>query len=192
MRPGSDSDAAALPPGQRWVARPPVIHVGEVPVFDATTWHLKIQGAVEHTLRLAWRDLLALPSIEIVDDLHGGTGWSCRALRWEGVPLRALTEACEPLPSARFLLARDAETYSACVPFEAGLATDVLLATSLDGEPLAPERGGPLRLVVPSRYAWKSVKWVRSLTFLEQDEEGFWESRGAHAGGDPWREERLA
>jgi DMSO/TMAO reductase YedYZ molybdopterin-dependent catalytic subunit len=181
-----------LPPGQRLVGVAPVVHGGEVPGFDAATWHLKVEGAVTSELRLAWRDVLALPQIEDAADLHGGTGWSVRTLRWEGVPVRALAAACEPAATARFVLARDADGYGACVPLEAALATETLLALRLQGEPLAPARGGPLRLVVPSRYAWKSVKWVRSLVFLEHDEPGFWESRGAHPNGDPWRGQRMA
>jgi len=189
-----EGDAAPmrLPPGQRLVDSPPVIHVGEVPTFDPATWNLRVEGAVEHTLRLAWRDVLALPQVELVADMHGGTGWSCRGLRWDGVPLRALVAACDPHPAVRFLLARDAELYSACVPLEADVVNEALLALRLGGEPLASERGGPLRLVVPSRYAWKSVKWVRTLVFAEHDEPGFWESRGAHPSGDPWRAQRLA
>jgi DMSO/TMAO reductase YedYZ molybdopterin-dependent catalytic subunit len=192
MAQATHDEGAALPPGQRPVERPPVVHVGEVPTLDLATWHLRVEGAVEHPLRLAWRDVLGLPQVEMTADMHGGTGWSCRGLRWEGVPLRALVEACEPLASARFVLARDAEVYSACVPLEVASSPDALLALRLDGEPLAAERGGPLRLVLPSRYAWKSVKWLRSLTFLEQDEPGFWESRGAHPDGDPWKAQRLA
>lgn len=168
-----------------------MVHVGEVPHFDAATWHLRVEGAVGSDLRLAWRDVLALPQVEVTADLHGGTGWSAVGLRWEGVPLRALAAACEPLPSARFVLARDADGYSACVPLAAALDTETLLALRLHGDPLSPARGGPLRLVVPSRYAWKSVKWVRSIAFVEQDEAGFWESRGAHPNGDPWRGQRL-
>jgi DMSO/TMAO reductase YedYZ molybdopterin-dependent catalytic subunit len=181
-----------LPPGQRLVEVPPVIHVGEVPVFDPATWNLRVGGVVEHPLRLAWRDVLGLPRVEVLADFHGGTGWSVRSVRWSGVPLGALVAACEPRPGARFLLARDAELYAASLPLEAALAADALLALELGGRPLEPERGGPLRLVVPSRYAWKSVKWVRSLAFLETDEPGFWESRGAHPDGDPWKEQRLA
>jgi DMSO/TMAO reductase YedYZ molybdopterin-dependent catalytic subunit len=192
MAPAAGAVEGALPPGQRRVAEAPVVHIGEVPTFDAATWHLRVEGAVQSELRLAWRDVLALPQVEVSADLHGGTGWSAIGLRWEGVPVRALAAACEPLPSARFVLARDADGYAACVPLDAALATETLLALRLHGDPLPPARGGPLRLVVPSRYAWKSVKWVRSLVFLEVDEPGFWESRGAHANGDPWRGQRLS
>ena len=174
------------------MAEAPVVHVGEVPSFDAATWHLRVEGAVANVLRLAWRDVLALPLVEISADMHSSLGWSVFGLRWEGVPVRALAAACEPTGAARFLLARDAEGYGACIPLEVALETETLLALRLHGDPLPPERGGPLRLVVPSRYTWKSVKWVRSLAFLERDEPGFWESRGAHPNGDPWRGQRMA
>lgn len=185
-------DRDPLPPGQRLVERPPVLHVGAVPALDRASWSLWVEGEVEHPLRLAWRDLAALPQVEVVADLHGATGWTCRRLRWGGVPLRALIEACEPRPSARFVVARDLEEYAASLPLEVALREDTLLVSSLDGEALPPERGAPLRLVVPSRYAWKSVKWLRRLEFVAQDEPGFWESRGAHPAADPWRGERWA
>lgn len=185
-------DQRGLPPGQREVERAPVQHVGDVPEFDARTWDLVVEGEVEHTLRLAWRDVLTLPQVERTLDLHGATGWTARGLRFEGVPLSALTAACAPRGSARFLMARDREGYSAALPLELLDVHDVLLATALDGRPLAPERGGPLRLLVPERYAWKSVKWLRRLEFLANDEPGFWESRGAHPLADPWRGQRMA
>ena len=185
------SGSSALPPGQRRVSSLPVLHVGEVPTFDPASWSLRVAGAVDHPLRLAWRDLAGLPRVEVVCDLHGGTGWTCCDLRFGGVSLQALVEACAPRPEARFLVARDGETYSAGVPLDFALEANALLALELDGAPLALEHGGPLRLLVPGRYAWKSVKWVRVLDLVEADEPGYWERRGAHPGGDPWREERL-
>lgn len=182
---------AGLPPGQREVARAPVLHVGDVPEFDARTWDISVAGEVGNNLRLSWRDVLALPRVLVTADLHGATGWSVRGLRWEGVPLSAIVAACEPRASARFLMGRDREGYSASLPLDALDSHTVLLATALDGEPLAAARGGPLRLVLPERYAWKSVKWLRRLEFLAQDEAGFWESRGAHPLADPWRGQRM-
>ncbi len=186
------AEPSALPPGQRLVSAAPVLHVGEVPAFEVSTWSLRVEGEVERPLRLAWRDVAGLPRIEVVADLHGGTGWTCRGLRWGGVSLRAVLAACQPLPAAAFLVARDREIYSASLPLEAAVSGGALLALDLDGQPLALERGGPLRLVVPTRYAWKSVKWVRLLQLTANDEPGFWERRGAHPAADPWRGERLA
>jgi DMSO/TMAO reductase YedYZ molybdopterin-dependent catalytic subunit len=180
-----------LPPGQREVARAPVLHVGDVPAFDARTWDLSVEGEVEQSLRLAWRDVAALPRVTRIADLHGATGWSVRGLAWEGVPLSAIVEACRPRPAARFLMARDRDGYSAALPLEALDPEQVLLATALDGAPLSAAHGAPLRLVVPQRYAWKSVKWLRRLEFLAQDEAGFWERRGAHPLADPWYAQRV-
>jgi len=180
-----------LPPGQREVARAPVLHVGDVPVFDPHTWDLSVEGEVERTLRLAWRDVSALPRVTRTADLHGATGWSARGLRWEGVPLSAIVEACAPRERARFLIARDRDGYCASLPLEALDPQAVLLATALDGVPLSAAHGAPLRLVVPERYAWKSVKWLRRLEFLAQDEPGFWERRGAHPSADPWLGQRV-
>jgi DMSO/TMAO reductase YedYZ molybdopterin-dependent catalytic subunit len=182
----------ALPPGQHLVARAPVIYVGEVPSFDPATWSLLVDGVVEHPLRLAWRDVLALPRVALTADMHGATGWTCRGMEWEGIPLAAITSACNPLDTARFLIARDRDGYSASLALAALSDPGALLALSLGDRPLEPRRGGPLRLVVPERYAWKSVKWLRRLEFSAQDEGGYWESRGAHPNANPWRGERQA
>jgi DMSO/TMAO reductase YedYZ molybdopterin-dependent catalytic subunit len=189
MEPGLDR--TGLPPGQREVARAPIVHVGDVPEFDARTWDLSLEGQVEQSLRLAWRDVAALPRDVATEDLHGATGWSARGLRWEGVRLATLLEVCRPRAQARFLVARDRDGYSSSLPLEGLDARRVLLATGLDGAPLPPARGGPLRLIVPERYAWKSVKWLRRLDLLPQDEPGYWERRGAHPAADPWRGERM-
>jgi DMSO/TMAO reductase YedYZ molybdopterin-dependent catalytic subunit len=180
-----------LPPGQREVARAPIVHVGDVPEFDARTWDLALEGELGRSLRLAWRDVAALPRVVATEDLHGATGWSARGLRWEGVRLATLLDACRPHEQARFLAARDRDGYSTSLALEDLDAQRVLLAVGLDGAPLPPARGGPLRLIVPERYAWKSVKWLRRLDFLTQDEPGFWERRGAHPSADPWRGERV-
>lgn len=183
---------AALPPGQRLVQRPPIVHLGEAPVFDPTSWSLRVEGGVEHPLRLAWRDLADLARTELRADFHAATGWSCRGLHWSGIALSTLVEAAAPEASVRHLVARDGEGYSAAVELEHALAHGALLATEFEGEPLTRERGGPLRLVVPGRYGWKSVKWVRVLELQVHDEPGYWESRGAHPVGDPQREQRTA
>lgn len=185
------SRGSDLPPGQREVAHAPVLHVGDVPAFDARTWDLSVEGEVERALRLAWRDVAALPRVTRTADLHGATGWSARGLRWEGVPLSAIVEACRPHPAARFLMARDRDGYCASLPLEALDPEQTLLALALDGAPLSAAHGAPLRLVVPERYAWKSVKWLRRLEFLVQDEPGFWERRGAHPLADPWHAQRV-
>jgi DMSO/TMAO reductase YedYZ molybdopterin-dependent catalytic subunit len=167
-----------------------VLHVGDVPTFDPGTWGLLVEGEVEHPLRLAWRDLQNLPRVEVTCDMHGATGWTCRGLRWEGVPLAAISAACAPRATAQFLVARDGEGYSAGLPLQLLDERRVLLAVGLNGAPLEARRGGPLRLLVPERYGWKSVKWLRRLEFRAQDEAGYWELRGAHPLADPWLAQR--
>jgi DMSO/TMAO reductase YedYZ molybdopterin-dependent catalytic subunit len=181
-----------LPPGQREVERPPVHHVGEPLAFDAATWRLALGGAVEVVREFTWSDVIALPRAELEADWHGGAGWSVRAVRWSGVSLAPLLHAARPQANARFVRFSDGALYDTTLPLESVLHSDVLLATSLAGEPLNARHGAPLRLVVASKYAWKSVKWLRRIELLADDVPGFWERRGWHTAADPWRAERLA
>ena len=125
-------------------------------------------------------------------DWHGGAGWSVRSVRWTGVLLAPLLREVRPLPSARFVRFSDGGLYDTSLPLEVALQDDVMLATSLAGEPLSVRHGAPLRLVVASKYAWKSVKWLRRIELLTDDAPGFWERRGWHAAADPWSAERFA
>jgi DMSO/TMAO reductase YedYZ molybdopterin-dependent catalytic subunit len=184
--------ATPLPPGQREVARPPVHHVGEPVAFDAAAWRLVIAGLVARPAELEWKAVLALPRVELVADWHGGQGWSARAVRWSGVSLAALLRDAQPSEHARFVRFRDGGLYDTTIELEHALRDDVLLATTMHGEPLSARHGAPLRLVAPQKYAWKSVKWLRRIELLADDAPGFWERRGWHAGADPWRGERLA
>jgi len=181
-----------LPPGQREVERPPVHHVGEPPLFDAASWRLSIAGAVENAREWTWPEVLALPQRDLESDWHGEEGWSVRAVRWSGVPLEALLRDARPQPSARFVRFSDGALYDTSLPIEIALQSDVLLATKLSGELLSARHGAPLRLVVASKYAWKSVKWLRRIELVDSDVPGFWERRGWHNSADPWRAERLA
>lgn len=181
-----------LPPGQREVERAPVHHVGEPPPFDAATWRLSIAGAVENPRELTWSEVLALPPTKLEADWHGEEGWSVRAVRWSGVSLEALLREARPLATARFVRFSDGALYDTTLPLATAMQSDVLLATSLAGEPLSAHHGAPLRLVAASKYAWKSVKWLRRIELVESDVPGFWERRGWHNSADPWRGERLA
>lgn len=193
MRPsGSAARPAGLPPGQHAVERLPVLHVGEIPGFDPARWCLELTGEVDAPARLAWSEVRELEEVEVTAPIHGATGWSRLENRWRGVPFAAIARLARPRDGARFVRVSDGELYDTTLPLEAMLEPDVLLARMLDERPLAPAHGGPLRLVVPSRYAWKSVKWARMVEFLRQDRPGFWESRGFDANADPWREERWA
>jgi len=181
-----------VPPNQRVTSKFPVLHVGPVPKFDPKTWDFVVEGLVENPLRLTYEEFLNLPQIVSVSDFHCVTGWSRLGNRWEGVAFKTVSELVRPLKNARYVTIVAEGEYATSLPLEDLLDNDVLLAYRLDGESLTPEHGGPLRLVVPKRYAYKSAKWVRKLRFTEEQELGYWEKRGNSNTADPWKEERYA
>ena len=184
-------DPARLPPGQYLTDKWPVLHAGSVPKTDLTTWDLRVWGEVEQPLRLTWEDFTALPATEITLDIHCVTRWSRFDTSFRGVHWRELAKLCRPKPSARFVIAHAEQGYTANVPLAFLEDDEALLAYDADGEPLAPEHGWPLRLVIPKKYFWKSAKWLRGLALTVDDEPGFWEQLGYHGYGDPWREQRY-
>jgi DMSO/TMAO reductase YedYZ molybdopterin-dependent catalytic subunit len=180
-----------LPPGQVATLKWPVLHVGDVPRFDPARWDFRTAGWVKRTLRLTWDEFMALPRVGVTADFHCVTRWSRFENHWGGVPFRAIRDLTEPLPSATHVLVHSEQDYSTNIPLADLMEPDVLFADRHDGAPLEPEHGGPLRLVVPKLYGWKSAKWVRSLEFLPKDEGGYWERNGYHMRGDPWKEQRF-
>jgi DMSO/TMAO reductase YedYZ molybdopterin-dependent catalytic subunit len=181
-----------VPPGQTLTTKFPVLHIGDPPVFHAKTWTLKIGGEVERPLTLTWEEVLALPAITSVSDFHCVTSWSRLDNQWEGVSFRTIAGLVQPKAQAQYVVGEDDWGYTANLPLQALLDEDVLLAYKHGAQDLEPEHGGPLRLVVPKRYAWKSVKWLRALYFRQQDEPGFWEVRGYSNTADPWTEDRYS
>ena len=181
-----------IPPGQRLVSRLPVLHYGPIPVFDPASWNLRLFGLVANEITLSYDQVTALPSKRLITDIHCVTRWSMLDTIWEGVPVSALVEQVEPLPAAAFVVAHCDGGYTTNLPLEALLDDDVLLAFGYDDQPLPARYGHPLRLLVPKRYLWKSAKWVRAIEFTSADRPGFWEVRGYHNEGDPWREERYS
>jgi len=181
-----------LPPGQSLTLKWPVLHSGHVPVFDPATWDFKISGEVEEPVRLMWEEFRALPQTEVVSDFHCVTRWSRLDNHWRGVLFTDVVKLVKPKPGAQFALMLAEEGYTANVPLADLQQPDVLFAFEHDGAPLPAEHGGPLRLVVPHLYGWKSVKWVRGFLLLDQERLGFWERNGYHAYGDPWREQRYS
>jgi DMSO/TMAO reductase YedYZ molybdopterin-dependent catalytic subunit len=181
-----------LPPGQSLTLKWPVLHYGSIPHFDPAKWDFKISGEVEESKRLSWSDFRALPQTETISDFHCVTRWSRLDNRWKGVLFTDVLKLTKPKPEARFALILAEEGYTANVLLEDLLRSNVLFAFEHDGEPLTAEHGGPLRLIVPHLYAWKSVKWVRGFTLLDRDQLGFWERNGYHAYGDPWKEQRYS
>jgi DMSO/TMAO reductase YedYZ molybdopterin-dependent catalytic subunit len=158
---------------------------------DLTAWDFRVWGLVENPVTLSWEQVRALPQREVSTDIHCVTRWSKLDTVWTGTPFRDIVELARPRPDARFVLAHAESDFTANVPLDVLLDEDVLIAHSFNHEPLEPEHGYPLRLLVPKRYFWKSAKWLRGLEFLAEDRPGFWEDAGYHMNGDPWKEERY-
>jgi len=184
-------DPARLPPGQYLTEKWPVLHAGTVPQTDLATWEFKVFGEVEEPLTLTYEGLMALPQTEITVDIHCVTRWSRFDTSFKGVHWRELAKLAKPNPSARFALAHAEQGFTANIPLEALEDDNSLIAWEADGAPLEPEHGWPLRLVVPSRYFWKSAKWLRGLELLPEDQPGFWERYGYHNDADYWKEQRY-
>jgi DMSO/TMAO reductase YedYZ molybdopterin-dependent catalytic subunit len=185
-------DPVRLPPGQYLTDKWPVLHAGTVPGTDLASWDFRVFREVEEPLALSWEQLRELPSEEITADIHCVTRWSRFDARFRGVHWRELAKLVRPRPGARFVLAHAEQDFTANVPLDALEADDALVAYEADGEPLTPDHGWPLRLVVPSRYFWKSAKWLRGLELGSADQPGFWERYGYHNDADFWKEERYA
>ncbi|MBI2867969.1 MAG: sulfite oxidase-like oxidoreductase [Chloroflexi bacterium] len=181
-----------IPPGQYVTEKFPVLTYGGTPKVDFNTWELKVTGLVEHPLRLTWEQFNSLPRVGVTADFHCVTQWSRLSNEWEGVPAKDVLMMAQPRPGALFVLVKCYGDYTTNLELAALMENDVLLATRLDGRELPPDHGGPLRLVVPKRYGWKSAKWVQELELTDREVLGFWEQRGYHREGDPWREERFS
>jgi DMSO/TMAO reductase YedYZ molybdopterin-dependent catalytic subunit len=184
--------ADRIPPGQSRTRKWPVLQWGPIPEIPTETWRLEVRGLVKRSLEFTWKEYQALPRIKIFSDFHCVTRWSRLGNVWEGVALHEIMRRAGVLPEAKFLIAEGYDDgWTTNMPLIDCQQSDVLLADTHDGEPISFEHGGPLRLVVPQLYAWKSAKWCRSLTFLDHDEPGLWEQQGYHNHGDPWIEERF-
>ena len=184
-------DPDRLPPGQYLTEKWPVLHAGTVPNTDLATWDFRVFGQVESPITLSWEELTALPTREITTDIHCVTRWSRFDTSFKGVHWSELAKVVKPKPSARYVLAHAEQDFTANVPLAALEDEEALLAYEADGEPLTPEHGWPLRLVIPKRYFWKSAKWLRGIELLDHDEPGFWERLGYHNEADYWKEERY-
>ena len=181
-----------LPPGQRLVTNFPVLDLGVQPEVAPENWELKIHGQVEKPVTLNWQQFTALPQFTDVSDFHCVTTWSKYDVRWGGVAFFTLAELVQPKPSASHVFFKSYDGYSVNNPLAVCLDDDVLVAHQLDGQPLPREHGGPARVILPKRYAWKGAKFVREIIFLDRDLLGFWELRGYSNTADPWTEERFS
>jgi DMSO/TMAO reductase YedYZ molybdopterin-dependent catalytic subunit len=181
-----------LPPGQSLTLKWPVLHYGSIPQFNPETWDFRISGMVEQPLKLSWREFNELPQTEVTADFHCVTRWSRLDNRWKGVLASDVLKLVALQPGVAFVSVQAEEGYTANVPLADLERSNVLFTFEHDGQPLTAEHGGPLRLIVPHLYAWKSVKWVRGFSLLDHDRLGFWERNGYHAYGDPWTEQRYS
>ena len=184
--------ASRVPPGQYLTEKFPVLHYGSVPKADLAAWDLRVYGLVGSPVTFTWDQFQALPRTAVTADIHCVTRWSKLDTTWEGVPIRPILEMVQLRPEATHVLVHSEQGYTTNMPLDVLDDADVLLADRFEGQPLEPEHGYPLRLVVPKRYFWKSAKWVRGLEFLDHDIRGFWERYGYNNDADPWKEERFS
>lgn len=180
-----------VPPGQRLVAGWPVLHVGAAPAFDPDAWTFTATGLVDRRVRWSWDDLRNLPTSTVTSDFHCVTHWSRLDCTWEGVLVADLLAVAGVRAGASHAIVTGHPAYAANLPLEALLADDALFAWGVDGVPLPQVHGGPLRLVVPSRYGWKSVKWAFEIRVTDHDVPGYWEERGYHMNADPVLDQRF-
>lgn len=185
----SDDNAARLPPGQYQERGFPVLSAGPTPRTPLDRWDFAIVGEVDEPRRWTWDQFRALPSEPITTDIHCVTKWSKFDTHWTGVSVDTLLEGIET--SAEHVVAFSDGGYTTNLPLEDVTDGKAWVAFAYDDEPLAPEHGGPARLLVPHLYFWKSAKWVRGLELVADDQPGFWESLGYHNYGDPWKEQRY-
>lgn len=185
-------EAERLPPGQHVVKDWPVLDLGLQPMLPPNRWRLDVDGLVENPLHWDLAAFQAAPQSTEVTDIHCVTTWSRYDNRWEGVRTRDLMDLVRPRPEANFVLLYSYDGYTTNLPLEDFAAADAMLVHSWEGEPLTRAHGGPVRLVVPHLYFWKSAKWLKRIEFLPADKLGFWEERGYHERGDPWTEQRYS
>ena len=183
-------DESRVPPGQYLTERFPVLTVGPNPDYDLAAWDFRVFGEVESPLTLSWDELMALPQRDVVTDIHCVTRWSKLDTRWRGVPVTEVLDRAGVKPSGTHVMAYSDGGYTTNIPLAALRDDDVLLAHTYAGQPLEPDHGAPLRLLVPKRYFWKSAKFLRQLEVMTEDRMGFWELNGYHNDGDPWAEQR--
>jgi DMSO/TMAO reductase YedYZ molybdopterin-dependent catalytic subunit len=184
--------AGRVPPGQYLVRDFPVLSAGPTPRTPLDQWTFTIQGLVREPVKWTWEEFLRLPSQEFIRDIHCVTKWSKLDTRWQGVTIDTLFEHVELDPKAMYVTAFCDGGYTTNVPLADLVDGQAFVGYQYDGAPLAPEHGGPARLVVPHLYFWKSAKWVRGLHLMAEDRPGFWEGLGYHNRGDPWKEERYS
>jgi DMSO/TMAO reductase YedYZ molybdopterin-dependent catalytic subunit len=187
----ADDEAKRLPPGQYLEQGCPVLSAGPTPRVDPATWTFTLKVGPRPVKKWTWGEFNALPRTALHKDIHCVTKWTKFDTDWDGVSVDAILADAGIAPPTPYLLAHSFDGYTTNVPYK-DVAGDLgMVATSYAGGAISPDHGGPARLLVPHLYFWKSAKWISGLQFTERDEPGFWELRGYHIYGDPWREQRF-
>ena len=186
-----DQEGFEVPGGQFVTEKFPVLTYGNTPRIDVKEWRFRVYGLVEQELVLTWEEFMAQPQTAMNRDFHCVTQWSKLNNLWVGVQFGEVLRQIKPKPEAQYIMVHCYGGYTTNLPLSVLMDDDVLLAYRHDGESLSAEHGGPVRLVVPKRYGWKSAKWVNGIELTEEDVPGFWETRGYHNEGDPVKEERF-
>jgi DMSO/TMAO reductase YedYZ molybdopterin-dependent catalytic subunit len=181
-----------VPTGQKQVNNFPVLDMGIKPWIGTADWRLRVFGLVQNELDLDWAAYKALPQITDISDFHCVTRWSQLDMDWQGVRARDVLALAMPLSNAKFVTLNGYDGYTTNLPLEALLDDDVLIAHSVLGQTLTKDHGGPVRMVVPKRYAWKGAKWLKAIELHEHDRRGFWEVRGYHNQANPFLEQRFS
>ena len=184
--------ANRLPPGQRQVHNFPVLDLGIRPEISLEKWELKIHGKVENPVTLNWEQFRALPQFKDVSDFHCVTTWSQFDMEFEGVAFFTIADLVKPKPEASDVFFKGYDSYSTNNSLDVCMDDDVLIAHSWNGKPLTKEHGGPARVIIPKRYAWKGAKFIREIVFLDRAILGFWEMRGYSNTADPFSEDRFS
>ncbi|MDV7341453.1 sulfite oxidase-like oxidoreductase [Terasakiella sp. A23] len=180
-----------LPPGQELTGKFPVLDLGDQPNLSTNDWSLSIQGCVEHPISWDWNEFQGLKRNQVQCDIHCVTNWSRFDNLFEGVSTQTIANHVKPTSEAKFVLLRSYDGYSTNLPLKDFLSEYALIADRWNGEPLSREHGGPVRFMLPHLYFWKSAKWIRQIVFRKDDHPGFWEVRGYHNYGDPWKNQRF-
>lgn len=180
-----------VPPGQFVTQKFPVLSYGPTPTIELSNWELKITGLVPNEISFNWEQFLELPWTSLRSDFHCVTQWSRLDNVWEGVLFDDICNIAKPDSRAKYVIAHSYGGYTTNVAIDTLKIGKAIIANKIDGEELSPDHGWPARLVVHNRYGWKSAKWLSHIEFVSDDRPGFWEVRGYHNNGDPWKEERF-
>ena len=181
-----------VPPGQHLPHNWPRLDLGFVPAIDINNWTLTVKGLVDNPKTFNWKEFNALPQTEQTADMHCVTTWSVLDSTFKGVKFKDVAALVGVKPDAAFVYFTSYDGYTTNLDLECCMDDDVMIIHSWNGQPLTPEHGGPVRMLVPKRYLWKSAKWVNSIVFMDKDRLGYWEVRGYHNHADPWLEERFS